>query len=49
MILIVRMKNRCRKRRKVTRKSGDLEHKPLRLTEMVKKNLAILLKVVLNF
>ena len=36
-------------KRKVTKEKGEIEHEPLRMTELVKKNLAILLNIFLNF
>ena len=36
-------------KRKVTKEKGEIEHEPLRMTELVKKNLAILFNIFLNF
>ena len=42
------MKNRCRKRGKVTNESEDMEHEPSRMTGLMKKNSAILSKIFFN-
>ena len=44
----MRMKNMCRKRRKVTNKSGEMEHESLIVTGLGKNDLAILLQNFVN-
>lgn len=48
MILIVRMNRRCWKKGKVTKESGEVEHKSSRMTGLMKKNFVILSKDFFN-